>query len=458
MRASHRLPPVLPLLLLALAACEASPSPSASTADSASAAPTASSAATVVASAAASARAEAEAEPSYNVLLITVDSMREDRMPWEDYPHQVVPNIARLAEGAVKYTQFYSLSSFTAMTFGGLMAGRYPSEVRRSSYFFSNWHDDVETFPEQLGDAVHSMAGHAHWYFGPEKANLDQGFDDWALVDGIEKNNETDESVTSDKHVALAKKQLQGWASKAKAGDRFFAWYHLMDPHDQYIGHAGTPVFGRGARGAYDGELHWTDKHLGQLFDFVESQPWGKETAIIISADHGETFGEHDMYRHGFELWQPLIHVPLIVKVPGVAPATIDEPRSAIDLPRTIMDLLGATPTAKMRGQSLVPELRGTLKPSPRPVIADLPRTSDNDRRRAFIDGRYKLITHGDDDYFKLYDLKDDPNEQVDLATRKPELLAEVRKKYEAFIAEHIEERCPDVKSRLKGKKEGRDC
>ncbi len=389
-----------------------------------------------------------------NVIFITVDSLRADRMAWHGYRHDVAPAIAKFAERAVNYTHFYALSSYTSMTFGGFVGARYPSEVPRSGYFFSSIPAEVETFPEVLQKhGVRTMSAHGHWYFGKDGVGLDQGFDTWELVPDLKKSNTTDNNITSPAHVALAMKQL---SDKANLQRPFFAWYHLMDPHDMYLGHQGTPRFGKGAAAMYDAEVHFTDAHLGRLLAFIEQQPWADRTAVMISADHGETFGEHKMYRHGFELWQELVWVPLLVRLPGAEPRVIDTPRGGIDLPVTMLDLLGAKRPAYAQGVSLVAELRGEKQPEQRLVVSDLPRTSDNDRRRAIVWGNDKLIAHGDDEYFKLYDVAADPRENVDLANTDKKRFEDMLRRYKA-VKKTIKDVCPKIK-KLKGKKKNSPC
>jgi arylsulfatase A-like enzyme len=143
----------------------------------------------------------------------------------------------------------------------------------------------------------------------------------------------------------------------------------------------------------------------------VAQQPWAARTAIIVSADHGEVFGEHGMYRHGFEVWQELVRVAWMFVLPGGSARRIDANRSHLDMAPTILDLLGVS-HEPMEGTSLVPELYGRAEPEPRDVIVDLPRTSDSDRRRALVHDHYKLIAFGDDSYFRLFDLDADPGEE----------------------------------------------
>jgi arylsulfatase A-like enzyme len=206
----------------------------------------------------------------------------------------------------------------------------------------------------------------------------------------------------------------------------------------------------------YDAEVHFTDRHIGDLLEFIDQQPWAKNTAVMISADHGETFGEHKMYRHGFELWQELVWVPLLVRMPGAKPRRIDTPRGGVDLPVTILDLLDAPRPDGAQGVSLVPELLGEKSPEQRLVVSDLPRTSDNDRRRAIVWGDHKLIAHGDDEYFKLFDVGADPREQRDLAGKNKKLFDEMLQRYKE-VKGRIRDVCPKIR-KLKGRKKNSPC
>ncbi|EYF08005.1 sulfatase [Chondromyces apiculatus] len=392
-----------------------------------------------------------------NVLVISIDSMRAD-MPWAGYPRDIAPNLTKFEKEAVNYTRHYAVSSYTAMSVGGFLSGRYPGELQRSGYFFSAYPAEETFFPELLQKAsVRTMSAQAHFYFNKEKAGFHQGFDVWEITPGISADNTTDRNITSPQHLELAQKHL---SDKANTGGTFFAFYHFLDPHDMYMQHEGIESFGKKARDLYDGEMKFTDQHVGKLIDFVHAQGWGKRTAIIITADHGEGFGEHKMYRHGFELWDMLTHVPLLIQAPGIKPRRIDTPRSSIDLAPTILELTGTPlPTdPKFQGTSLVPELYGK-EPEPRDVIIDLPRTSDNDRRRALIHDRYKLIAYGDDEAFALYDLVDDPGETKDLQRdkTKKEAFEQMMTRYKERVST-IKDICPKMREKLKGRKKSKPC
>jgi choline-sulfatase len=361
-----------------------------------------------------------------DVLLITIDCLRAD-MPWAGYPRPIAPRLTALASKSVVYTRAYSLSSYTSMSLGGLLGGKLPGELRRDGFFFGFYPPENLMFPEVIQAAgIRTLAGHAHGYF--HDAGFEQGFDRWEVVPNLKWNNTTDENITSPELEAIAEKLLsEGHASPApgtdaagKKSERFFAWFHFLDPHDQYLPHPGIGPYGNTARDRYDAEVTFTDEYIGKLLDFVASQPWGKRTAIIVTADHGEAFGEHHQYVHGFELWENLVRVPLFFFIPGATPRRIDVPRSAVDLAPTVLDLLGVawSPAVEVgdsgapsfEGTSLVPEIFGA-KPVERDVAIDLPETSDNDRRRALVHGDLKLIAFGKSPYFQVFDLAADPGE-----------------------------------------------
>jgi arylsulfatase A-like enzyme len=418
-------------------------------------------AATLIPSATATATAVVAAPPAppsgppgrLNVVLITIDSLRAD-MPWSGYGRDIAPNLAAFEKKAVDYTHAYSISSYTAMSLAGLLAGRYPSELDRSGYFFSSYPETVVMFPELLRKAgVRTMGAHAHFYFDKEHGGLHHGFDVWQIVGGITANNKTDENITSPQHLALALKML---GDKANTDKAFFAWFHFMDPHDEYMPHPGIGPFGKTARDKYDAEVAFTDQHVGKLLDFIAAQPWGANTAVIVSSDHGEAFGEHKMHRHGFELYEMLLRVPLLIQAPGITPRRIDAARSAIDLAPTILELAGAPAEPSFQGKSLVPELYGK-DAEPRDVIADLPRTSDNDRRRAFIHGSYKLIAWGDDYSWEFFDIAKDPLEEHDLKKSEPGPFADMKQRYKDAV-KRVNDICPRHTDKLKGKSKGRRC
>jgi choline-sulfatase len=362
----------------------------------------------------------------WNVLLISVDSLRAD-MPWAGYPRGIAPRLSELHARSVSYSRAYSTSSYTSKSIPGLLTGRLPSELARTGSFFTKYLAPSDFVCTALdAEDIPCAAGHAHAYFGKGQSGFEYGFRKWQLVPKIQFDYQTDPYVTSDKLTPLAIEMLGDVATSKRP---FFAWFHYMDPHDEYKTHEESPHFGKRPRDLYDEEVFFTDLWVGKLLDFVAAQPWGARTVIAVTADHGEAFGEHGITRHAHELWEELVHVPLFFYVPGVKPRAIETPRGHVDLAPTFLELLGAKPIPTLPGTSLVGELRGGDAPA-RDVIVDLPEDEYNERRRALVHGHLKLIAFGNDVRFELYDLKEDPKESQNLFKTRPELAAEMRGLY----------------------------
>jgi len=423
-RSAARYVSVLVACGLAAAACKANsdspaPVPSSSVSATASAPSPVASTASPVASTAVPAEA---AHAPRNVLLLTIDSLRAD-MPWTGYPRAIAPNLTKLAEQSVVYTNAYALSSYTAKSVAGFLTSRYPSTLYRSGFFFATYPKSDLFLAEVLkGHGVLSTAWHGHEYF--RSAGLDQGFETWQFVPGLKFDPETDNAITGQAMTELGLKLLR---KPESTGKQFFAWAHYMDPHDQYNKHPeASPEFGNKNRDRYDSEVFYTDLWLNKLLTFAREQQWWKDTVLIISADHGEAFGEHGFYKHAFEIWEVLTRVPLLISGPGIKPRRIEERRSHIDLAPTILDIMGFPPEPEFMGKSLLPELQGAAPENREPILSELTEDSHNPLRRGFILGDYKLIVI-DGRKYQLYNLSKDPNELTDLADVEPAKLSEMK-------------------------------
>jgi choline-sulfatase len=365
-----------------------------------------------------------------NVLFVTIDSLRAD-MPWNGYSRTIAPNLVALADSCTTYQNAYSVSSYTAKSVAAFLSGQYPSTLYRNGAFFAGYAKANQFMAETLHEnGIATLGWFGHLYFVHAKG-LEQGFDEWRAAPGITFDSETDNNVTSDKMTALGIELLGKPELKTK---QFFAWAHYLDPHDQYNAHEEAPKWGNKARDRYDQEVFYTDMWVKKLLDFVNQQSFAKDTYLVISADHGEAFGEHGMYKHAFELWEVLTRVPLLVCGPGIEAQRITERRSHIDLVPTLLDLLGQKPDPKLLGKSLVPELTGSEPPQNRePIYLELTEDSHNPPRRAIIRGDYKLIWSGPNDKFQLFNLKLDPGEEKDLSKTEPEALKDMVSGYHAF-------------------------
>lgn len=380
---------------------------------------------------------------TYNVVLITVDTLRAD-LGFTGYPRPVTPNLDKLAEKSIVFERAYSTASYTAKAMGALMMGKYSSEAQRNWDHYTAYAPSNTFIGQRASEAgVHTFAGHCHYYF-MWQTGYSRGFKNYDTSAIAPRMADNDSSITSDRLSDLAIRMMSRPENvQLPNGQRFLAWFHYFDPHTQYVSHPGAPDFakmpgGPPRRALYDEEVWFTDKHVGRVIDHIQSQPWGADTAIIITADHGEAFGDaHGVKTHGHELWESLVRVPLIVYVPGMPPKRVKVKRSHIDVVPTILELLGAPPAprSEVRGKSLLADAR-TNDPVERDVYLDMPEGPYNGVRRAIITGPtpgMKLIHFGGKNY-QLFDLAADPGENEDLS-KDPAKLNPILERMEAFRA-----------------------
>jgi arylsulfatase A-like enzyme len=214
----------------------------------------------------------------------------------------------------------------------------------------------------------------------------------------------------------------------------FFMWIHFLDPHKKYLEHPGYSNFGTDPRGLYDGEIAFTDFHVGRVLQALAASPAANRTVVIFTGDHGEAFGEHGFNFHGREIWDEVVRIPLFIYVPGMKERKVARRVSSVDVVPTVLDLAGIAPDPEARGQSLAEELFGGELPA-RPVLVDQPQNPYYLPKRGFIEGAYKLHHDIDIDGYRLFDLDRDPGETSDLAEAQPELLSQVKASYARFAA-----------------------
>ena len=367
-----------------------------------------------------------------NLIFITIDTLRYD-LGYTGYERPITPNLDRLAARSVVFDRAYSLASYTGKSIGPLLIGKYPSETHRGWLHFNRFGAEETFIQERLHAAgIRTLSVQGHWYFTPEYG-LGRGFDVLDMSAAPRKRQlDGDKTVNSDKLSDAAIAQL---SNAENTGRRFFMWVHYLDPHAEYNRHAGFD-FGSRGRDLYDSEVAFTDQQIGRVLDFVNASEFGSRTAIVVTSDHGEAFGEHGMYRHGFELWEALVRVPLIVYVPGASPRHHAVRRGAIDLAPTLLSLCGVeAPSGEQRlsGQSLLHDIfmpPGHV-PEPRPVFIDMSAGPYNEERQALIEDDIKLIT-GSGRALGLYDLEQDPREEKD-RLEDAELLRRAQGRFAAF-------------------------
>lgn len=382
---------------------------------------------------------------TYNVILITVDTLRYD-LGFMGYPRAVTPNIDALAARGVVFERTYSTASFTPKSLGPMHIGRYASATNRDFEHYTTFFPSNIFLAERAREAgVRTFAGMCHRYF-TFKSGFQQGFDVFDVSAMPANMNDNDTRSTS-KPLTDVALNLLSKPENVSSGRPFFAWFHYFDPHLPYVAHEGVPNLGPieptqsgKARGMYDEEVWYTDSHIGRLLEFIDGKPWAADTAVILTADHGEAFGEHKHWGHGRELWEPLVRVPLIVRIPGVPSRRIANRRSHVDVAPTIVELLGASegPPGSLQGASLVPDILARPQDPlvDRDTFIDMPEGRFNEMRRALITGPSPgmKVTDIAGRRLELYDLASDPDENHNLSSDR-ERLRPFAEKIQKFAA-----------------------
>ncbi len=367
-----------------------------------------------------------------NVLLLSVDTLRFDlgftRSPKD---RNLSPHLDELASKSTVFDSAYSLASYTSKSLGPALIGRYPSETARNFDHFDRFAPEVPFVQERLQKAgITTSAVQGYWYFFAKGYGFERG---WDHLDSTAAPRHISVDADASSNGDKVGEQLVAALDALKTNPKpFFLWGHWVDPHAEYVRHEKYD-FGRESRDKYDGEVAFVDEQIGRVLAALADSPQAAKTIVIVTSDHGEAFGEHGLIRHGFEVWEELVHVPLIIYVPGQPPRRVAARRSLIDLTPTLLDAFGVAQQGEfVRGASLLDDVLGGPA-VPRPVFVDMPQGPHNKERRAFYSGSFKLVT-SDGRVLGLYDLALDPGEKNDLSVDKS-LVSKLQTEQAAFVA-----------------------
>jgi arylsulfatase A-like enzyme len=352
-----------------------------------------------------------------NLLLITVDTLRPDHLGAYGYERATSPRIDAFARTAVVFERAFAAANHTPRSIPALLSGQYPSRLPwKKLTNYPPLADNARTIADDLRAAGYRTAGvFPHWYFH-KRRNLHRGFDIWDL--STVPVDDDGSATTAPEVTQRAKQHLR---KLAKGPAPFFLWVHYYEPHYPYVDHEGSPRFGGKMIDRYDGEIRFTDEHVGELLTELEAVGAAGQTAVVVTSDHGEAFGEHKKHWHGHALYDEQVRVPLLVRAPGVAAARVKGPVSAVDVVPTLLEIAGLPARGELAGRSLVPVARGAAAAADRPVFVELlaypnfPRTM-----RAVVVGDWKLIHDISENRYELYDIAQDPREEQDLSLERP--------------------------------------
>lgn len=395
-------------------------------------------------------------ETPRNLLLISVDTLRADALGAYGATQGDTPSIDALARGAVVFENAVSQSSWTLPAFASILTSTYPSTHEVDS-FRASLDPSFRTLGEVLTDAGFATgAVTSHVYVGP-KHGMDQGIDDFddSLVREMTAQPRATSPVVSERGL--------GWMEEAVAdGERWFLWLHYFDPHFPYVRHDDPEKPEGATRDDYRADVAYTDRWIGEVLDGLERLGAADDTLVVLVSDHGEEFREHDKLRHGFTLFREVVHVPLIARVPGVAPRRVRGAVGGVDVLPTVLQLLDLPTPERAVGRSLVPAmLGGTL--SELPILSEL-RLNPAYHSDSVRLGRWKLVLDRSGrstlgfaaseggpptDWSMqpnppqaeqglvalLYEVESDPHERHDVADEHPEQVARLRSVLESMQA-----------------------
>jgi arylsulfatase A-like enzyme/Flp pilus assembly protein TadD len=354
--------------------------------------------------------AVAAAAPSKrpNLLLITVDTLRPDRLSCYGSKLLQTQNIDKVASAGVVFTRAFAHTPLTLPSHADILLGTTPLQhgVHDNGIFkVPETLPNLATFLKANGYATGAFVGA---FPLDSRFGLSVGFD---VYDDKYGTGAALEFKFVERRAESVVTAALAWL-KTQPGP-WFAWVHCFDPHQPY--EPPEPFAAKFKGDLYSGEVAYVDAALAKLFGFVQDSRQSDSTVTVITGDHGQALGEHGESTHGYFAYNSTLWVPMIVSGPGLAPGRVDQDVCHIDIFPTVCDLLGLPKPAYLQGLSLVPAIRGkelasrsiyfeSLYPYYRRSWAPL---------RGFIQGTEKFI---DLPIPEVYDLKSDFNEARNLA------------------------------------------
>jgi arylsulfatase A-like enzyme/Tfp pilus assembly protein PilF len=363
-----------------------------------------------------------EREAGRNVLLVTVDTLRADALGAYGKADAATPWIDRLAGGGVRFSAAHAHNVTTLASHANILSGRLPLEhgVRDNAGFrFPSGTDTLATLLKAHG---YRTAAFVSAFPLDSRFGLARGFDVYEdrFVDAQARPVLLEQERRGEATVALAR----AWID-AKDQAPWFCWVHVYEPHAPYA--PPEPYASRFASRPYDGEVAAADAALGPLLEPILTAGRAGRTLVVLTADHGESLGEHGEATHGIFAYEATLRVPLLFYSPGLArPRVVDAPARHIDVLPTILDALALPLPAGLPGRSLLDAAAG------RPA-GDVPtyfEALSGQLNRGWaplhgvIEGGRKLVELP---MPELYDLARDPAEAQNLAASAPEPLERLR-------------------------------
>lgn len=367
-----------------------------------------------------------EAPPSrLNLVLITVDTLRADRVGFYSGRHVRTPNMDGLAAGGVVFMRAFSHCTTTLPAHAGIFLGATPVShgVHDNANFIVR--DEFLTLAEHLKNSGYSTGAFIGGFPLESRFGLAQGFD--VYDDRLDRVGETPGDSWTRRAEAVVSSAL-AWLEGRESP--WFLWVHLWDPHEPYS--PPEPYKTRFKGRLYDGEVAYADAALKPLFEYLDRDGFDRRPLVLLTGDHGESLGEHGEATHGFLAYNPTLWIPLVIAMPGLDHRIVQTPVSHADIFPTVCELLDIARPARLQGASLVRAMRG-IPQDARPIYFEslTPFYSMGWAPvRGFIDKGEKFI---DSPIPEVFDIENDFSEssnlagEADISSRKRTLAGLVR-------------------------------
>lgn len=363
-------------------------------------------------------------ESRLNCLIITIDTLRPDRLSCYGSKFLQTPNIDSLAHRGVQFSRAFAHTPTTLPSHANILLGTTPlyHGVHDNSNFIVR--EEFLTLAEWLKDQGYYTGAFVGAFPLDSRFGLTQGFD--VYDDNYGSQDPQDLAFVERKAEVVVDKALE-WLKSKKSP--WFLWVHLFDPHQRY--QPPEPFKSQYKDNPYNGEVAYVDASLGKLFGYLKENRLDEKTIVIFTADHGESLGEHGEMTHGYFAYNATLWVPLIISFPSVKPGRVTQDVCHIDIFPTICDLLSMAKPSALQGLSLLPLMQGKELPS-RPIYFESLTAYCNRGwapLRGYLEGNSKFI---DSPLPEFYDLAKDFDELNNLAGSTG--LAKYKERLEKFI------------------------
>lgn len=291
-----------------------------------------------------------------DVLLITIDTLRADRLGCYGYAAASTPNIDALAGSGVVFTNAVSHVPLTRPSHISIFTGLYPFKHGIRDNIAASLPASIPTLAELLKKQGYTTAAFVSSFVINAQSGLNRGFD--VYDDRFNPDQQpTEFALNLEKRAGETYSEFAEWFAR-KPAKPYFAWVHFYDPHFPY--EPPPPYAARFKERPYDGEIAYTDEIVGKVLKLA-----GPNTLVILVSDHGESLGEHGEGAHSYFIYDATLHVPMILRWPGhLKPARIGMQSRLVDLFPTLLELVGVAAPATS-GASLKPWLLDPQKADP---------------------------------------------------------------------------------------------